>query len=84
MSFTEYKVGLPNVLVAFMPQEVVPMAGILAEGGLTQFHLVLQVLHLTLELRQEGGRSHEHGTAVTGGYCRWTVKFAMLEAVPIR
>jgi len=38
VSFTEYKVGLPNVLVAFMPQEVVPMAGILAEGGLTQFH----------------------------------------------
>src|SRR5205823_1272421 len=27
VSFTEYKVGLPNVLVAFMPQEVVPMAG---------------------------------------------------------
>jgi len=38
VSFTEYKVGLPNVLVAFMPQKVVPMAGILAEGGLTQFH----------------------------------------------
>src|SRR3989441_5233931 len=38
VSFTDYKVGLPNVLVAFIPQEVVPMAGILAEGGLPQFH----------------------------------------------
>src|SRR5947209_8034313 len=35
---TEYKVGLPNVLVAFPPQEVVPMAQILADDGLTQFH----------------------------------------------
>src|SRR5205807_1164034 len=37
-TMTEYKVGLPNVLVAFPPQEVVPMAQILADDGLMQFH----------------------------------------------
>ena len=38
VTMTEYKVGLPNVLVAFPPQEVVPMAQILADDGLMQFH----------------------------------------------
>src|SRR5438445_254020 len=38
VTMTEYKVSLPNVLVAFPPQEVVPMAQILADDGLMQFH----------------------------------------------
>ena len=38
VTMTEYKVGLPNVLVAFPPQDVVPMAQILADDGLTQLH----------------------------------------------
>ena len=35
-TMTEYKVGLPNVRVAFAPQEVIPMAQLLAERGLRQ------------------------------------------------
>jgi 2,3-bisphosphoglycerate-independent phosphoglycerate mutase len=38
VTMTEYKVGLPNVLVAFPPQDVIPMAQILADDKLTQFH----------------------------------------------
>ena len=38
VTMTEYKVGLPNVLVAFPPQDVIPMAQILADDGLRQFH----------------------------------------------
>ena len=38
VTMTEYKVGLPNVVVAFPPQDVVPMAEILADDGLRQFH----------------------------------------------
>jgi 2,3-bisphosphoglycerate-independent phosphoglycerate mutase len=38
VTMTEYKVGLPDVLVAFPPQGVIPMAQILADDGLRQFH----------------------------------------------
>jgi 2,3-bisphosphoglycerate-independent phosphoglycerate mutase len=38
VTMSEYKVGLPNVLVAFPPQDVVPMAQILSDEGMTQFH----------------------------------------------
>jgi 2,3-bisphosphoglycerate-independent phosphoglycerate mutase len=38
VSMTDYKVDLPNVGIAFPSQEVVPMAKILAEKGLKQFH----------------------------------------------
>lgn len=38
VTMTEYKVGLQNVRVAFAPQEVVPMAQMLADAGLKQFH----------------------------------------------
>jgi len=38
VTMTEYKVELPKVLVAFPPQEVIPMAQILADAGLRQFH----------------------------------------------
>ncbi len=38
VTMTEYKVGLPDVHVAFAPQEVIPMARILADAGLRQFH----------------------------------------------
>jgi 2,3-bisphosphoglycerate-independent phosphoglycerate mutase len=38
VSMTDYKVDLPNVRIAFPSQEVVPMAKILAEKGLKQFH----------------------------------------------
>jgi 2,3-bisphosphoglycerate-independent phosphoglycerate mutase len=38
VAMTDYKVGLPDVLVAFPPQDVVPMAQILADEGMTQFH----------------------------------------------
>ncbi|HEY6959559.1 MAG TPA: 2,3-bisphosphoglycerate-independent phosphoglycerate mutase [Candidatus Limnocylindria bacterium] len=38
VTMTEYKVGLPDVLVAFPPQDVIPMAQILADDGLRQFH----------------------------------------------
>jgi 2,3-bisphosphoglycerate-independent phosphoglycerate mutase len=37
-TMTEYKVGLPGVRVAFPPQPVTPMAQILAEAGMRQFH----------------------------------------------
>jgi 2,3-bisphosphoglycerate-independent phosphoglycerate mutase len=38
VTLTDYKVDLPNVLVAFSSQEVTPMAQILAGVGLRQFH----------------------------------------------
>jgi 2,3-bisphosphoglycerate-independent phosphoglycerate mutase len=38
VTMTEYKVGLADVLVAFPPQDVIPMAQILADESLTQFH----------------------------------------------
>ena len=38
VTMTDYKLGLPNVLVAFPSQEVTPMAQIVAENGLRQFH----------------------------------------------
>jgi 2,3-bisphosphoglycerate-independent phosphoglycerate mutase len=38
VTMTEYRVGLPNVRVAFAPQEVIPMAQIVSEAGLRQFH----------------------------------------------
>ncbi len=38
VTMTEYKVGLPNVLVAFPPHAVIPMAQLLADAGLRQFH----------------------------------------------
>jgi 2,3-bisphosphoglycerate-independent phosphoglycerate mutase len=38
VTLTDYKVGLPNIRVAFPSQEVTPMAQILAEEGLKQFH----------------------------------------------
>jgi 2,3-bisphosphoglycerate-independent phosphoglycerate mutase len=38
ITMTDYKVGLPNVRVAYPSQEVTPMAQILAEAGLKQFH----------------------------------------------
>jgi 2,3-bisphosphoglycerate-independent phosphoglycerate mutase len=38
VTLTDYKVDLPNVLVAFPSQEVTPMAQILADEGMKQFH----------------------------------------------
>jgi 2,3-bisphosphoglycerate-independent phosphoglycerate mutase len=38
VTMTDYKVGLPNVRVAYPSQDVTPMAQILAEEGLKQFH----------------------------------------------
>jgi 2,3-bisphosphoglycerate-independent phosphoglycerate mutase len=38
VTLTDYKVDLPNVRVAFPAQEVTPMAQILADAGLRQFH----------------------------------------------
>jgi 2,3-bisphosphoglycerate-independent phosphoglycerate mutase len=38
VSLTDYKLSLPNVLVAFPSQEVTPMTQILADSGLRQFH----------------------------------------------
>jgi 2,3-bisphosphoglycerate-independent phosphoglycerate mutase len=38
VTLTDYKVELPNVRVAFPSQEVVPMAQILADAGMKQFH----------------------------------------------
>jgi 2,3-bisphosphoglycerate-independent phosphoglycerate mutase len=38
VTMTDYKVDLPNVLVAFPAKEVTPMAQILADAGLRQFH----------------------------------------------
>jgi 2,3-bisphosphoglycerate-independent phosphoglycerate mutase len=38
VTMTDYKVGLANVLVAFPTQDVTPMAQILADAGLKQFH----------------------------------------------
>jgi 2,3-bisphosphoglycerate-independent phosphoglycerate mutase len=38
VTMTDYKVGLPNVRVAYPSQDVTPMAQILAEAGVKQFH----------------------------------------------
>ncbi|MEK6208095.1 MAG: 2,3-bisphosphoglycerate-independent phosphoglycerate mutase [Chloroflexota bacterium] len=38
VTLTDYKVDLPNVRVAFRSQDLTPMAQILAEAGLKQFH----------------------------------------------
>ncbi len=38
VTMTEYKVGLDHVRVAFRPQEVIPMAQIVSDAGLRQFH----------------------------------------------
>ena len=38
VTMTDYKVDLPNVQVAFPSQELTPMAQILADRGLRQFH----------------------------------------------
>jgi 2,3-bisphosphoglycerate-independent phosphoglycerate mutase len=38
VTMTDYKVGLPTVLIAFATQDVTPMAQILAEEGMKQFH----------------------------------------------
>jgi 2,3-bisphosphoglycerate-independent phosphoglycerate mutase len=38
VTLTDYRVGLSNVLVAFPSQDVTPMAQILADDGLKQFH----------------------------------------------
>ena len=38
VTMTDYKVETPGVKVAFEPAEVVPMAQVLAEAGLRQFH----------------------------------------------
>ena len=38
VSMTDYKVDLPGVRVAFPHQDVIPIAQILADAGLTQFH----------------------------------------------
>ena len=38
VTMTDYKVDLPSVRIAFPSQEVIPMAKILADEGLKQFH----------------------------------------------
>ena len=38
VTLTDYKVGIPNASVAFAPADVVPMAQVLFEAGLKQFH----------------------------------------------
>jgi len=38
VTLTDYKVGIPDVKVAFAPAEVVPMSQVLSEAGLRQFH----------------------------------------------
>jgi len=38
VTLTDYKVNIPNVSVAFAPADVVPMAQVLSESGLKQFH----------------------------------------------
>jgi 2,3-bisphosphoglycerate-independent phosphoglycerate mutase len=38
VTLTDYKVEIPDVTVAFAPAKVVPMAQVLAEAGLRQFH----------------------------------------------
>jgi 2,3-bisphosphoglycerate-independent phosphoglycerate mutase len=38
VTLTDYKVGIPEVKVAFAPADVIPMAQVLSEAGLKQFH----------------------------------------------
>jgi 2,3-bisphosphoglycerate-independent phosphoglycerate mutase len=38
VTMTDYKVGLSNVFVAFPSQPVIPLASVLADAGLRQFH----------------------------------------------
>jgi 2,3-bisphosphoglycerate-independent phosphoglycerate mutase len=38
VTLTEYKLGIPGVSAAFAPAEVVPMAQVISDAGLKQFH----------------------------------------------
>jgi 2,3-bisphosphoglycerate-independent phosphoglycerate mutase len=38
VTLTDYKVGVPGLKVAFAPAQVVPMAQVLSDAGLRQFH----------------------------------------------
>ncbi len=38
VTLTEYKIGIAGVKVAFAPAQIVPMAQVLSEAGLKQFH----------------------------------------------
>ena len=56
VSMTEYQVGLPTVQVAFPPQPVVPMAEVLAERGLRQFHVAETEKYAHVTYFFNGGR----------------------------
>ena len=56
VTLTEYKVELPSVVVAFPPQPVIPMAEVIAERGLRQFHVAETEKYAHVTYFFNGGR----------------------------
>ena len=56
VTMTEYNVELPSVLVAFPPQDVVPIAEVVAERGLRQFHVAETEKYAHVTYFFNGGR----------------------------
>jgi len=56
VTLTDYKVDLPDVRVAFPSQEVIPMARILSERGMKQFHTAETEKYAHVTYFLNGGR----------------------------
>jgi 2,3-bisphosphoglycerate-independent phosphoglycerate mutase len=56
VTFTEYQLGLPDVLVAFPPAAVIPIAEVIAERGLRQFHVAETEKYAHVTYFFNGGR----------------------------
>jgi 2,3-bisphosphoglycerate-independent phosphoglycerate mutase len=60
VTMTDYKVGLPNVRIAFPAQPVTPMAEILADAGRTQFHTAETEKYAHVTYFFNGGREEPY------------------------
>ena len=56
VTMTEYKVDLPNVVVAYPPQPVTPMAELVSAAGLKQFHVAETEKYAHVTYFFNGGR----------------------------
>ena len=56
VAMTEYQVGLPDVLVAFPPAKVIPIAEVIAQRGLRQFHVAETEKYAHVTYFFNGGR----------------------------
>jgi 2,3-bisphosphoglycerate-independent phosphoglycerate mutase len=60
VTMTDHKVELPNVRVAFRQQEIVPIAAVLAERGLRQFHTAETEKYAHVTYFFNGGREEPY------------------------